>query len=85
MTTENQAFTSGNQDVGAFVDRRNPEVDANTPVPERRQFSDGRTNLSPEAAELGKAIDQYKLINRRRYVSYEEMLSVIKSLGYTRS
>ena len=40
------------------------------------------SELSAEAAELGRAIDQYKLINRRRYITYEEMLSVIKELGY---
>ena len=67
-----------------FVDRRNPTTQRSAPGLERRQFSDARENLSEEAAELGAAIDQYKLVNRRRYISYEEMLSVIKSLGYTK-
>jgi hypothetical protein len=40
--------------------------------------------LSADAAELGSAIDQYKLLNRRRYITYEEMLGVIKSLGYSK-
>ena len=52
---------------------------------ERRQFSDGHSNLSPDAGELGRAVDQYKLVNRRRYVSYEELLSIIKSLGYSKA
>ena len=32
--------------------------------------------------ELALAMDHYKLANRRRFVTYEEMLAVIKSLGY---
>ena len=82
MATENQTFGTGNLEA-AFVDRRQATT-SNTSRLERRQFSDGHSDLSPEAAELGKAIDQYKLINRRRYISYEEMLGVIKSLGYTK-
>ncbi len=31
------------------------------------------------------AIDQYKLEKCRRYISYEEMLQVIKSLGYDKA
>jgi hypothetical protein len=38
--------------------------------------------LSPAARELAEAIDGYKLRHRRRFVSHEELLSVIKSLGY---
>ncbi|MEM7454491.1 MAG: hypothetical protein AAF456_09075 [Planctomycetota bacterium] len=72
-----------NQSQG-FVDRRDTSRQSR-PGLERRQFSDGRAELSPEAAELGQAIDQYKLMNRRRYISYEEMLMVIKSLGYEKS
>ena len=86
MSTENRTFGSvgSKMDPNAFVDRRenaSPEESVNQ---ERRQFSDSHDNLSPEAAELGKAIDQYKLINRRRYVTYEEILNVIKSLGYSK-
>lgn len=90
MTVENtslQASNSLEQESGlpqSFVDRRNPEVQRNSPGLERRQFSDGHGNLSAEAAELGRAIDQYKLEKCRRYITYEEMLSVIKALGYQR-
>ena len=49
---------------------------------ERRQFSNSYSDLSPEAGELASAIDGYKLMHRRRFITYEEMLSVIKSLGY---
>lgn len=52
---------------------------------ERRQFSDGHSSLTPDAGELGRAVDQYKLVNRRRYVSYEELLNIIKSLGYEKT
>jgi hypothetical protein len=65
----------------AFPDRRNP-YNSGTPVIERRQFGNSHHDLSPEARELGQAIDQYKLVHRRRFVTYEEMLRVIKSLGY---
>jgi len=67
-----------------FSDRRNTETGRKSPGLERRQFSDSHDSLSADAAELGRAIDQYKLVNRRRYASYEELLSIIKSLGYSK-
>ena len=82
MTVENQSLSSDPGQADQFFDRRNPAIQRNSPGLERRQFSDGHGNLSPDAAELGRAIDQYKLEKCRRYVSYEEMLAVIKSLGY---
>ena len=83
MTVENKTFgTSAN---AKFMDRRDPDASNASPGFERRQFSDSHSSLSEEAAELGKAIDQYKLMNRRRYISYEEMLSIVKSLGYSKS
>ena len=84
MAVENQAdlpHVVPNQ----FVDRRDPGLQRNSPGLERRQFSDGHDQLSPDAAELGRAIDQYKLEKCRRYISYEEMLQVIKSLGYDKA
>lgn len=68
---------------GTFVDRRN--YDAATAVPggsERRQFSNSHDGLSPEARDLAVSIDEYKVRHRRRFITYEEMLAVIKSLGY---
>jgi hypothetical protein len=65
-----------------FVDRRDPNRQRKSTGLERRQFSDGHDNLSADAAELGRAVDKYKLNNHRRFVTYEELLSVIKSLGY---
>lgn len=64
----------------AFVDRRtNP---GNAPGVERRQFTNSYGELSQETQELANAIDQYKLRHRRRFITYDEMLAVIKSLGY---
>ena len=54
------------------------------PVRERRQFANSHDELSTEAGELAAAIDGYKLQHRRRFITFEEMLSVIKSLGYRR-
>jgi len=49
---------------------------------ERRQFGSSHAGLSPAATELAIAIDQYKLVHRRRYITCEEMLVVITQLGY---
>jgi hypothetical protein len=69
-------------ETAPFVDRRN-----NTEQPtglERRQFTNSHNELTPEAADLARAIDGYKLHHRRRFINYEEMLSIIKGLGYAR-
>lgn len=49
---------------------------------ERRQFVDSYADLSPEARELALAIDAYKIHFHRRFISHEELLTVIRSLGY---
>lgn len=67
-----------------FVDRRDPNRVATPPGVERRQFANSHHELSPDARELAVAIDEYKLFHRRRFITYEEMLSVIQSLGYSR-
>lgn len=86
MSTDNRTFGSATPELDAstFIDRRTGDEPKALPNEDRRQFSDAHTNLSPDAAELAKAVDQYKLINRRRYVTYEEMLSIIKSVGYSK-
>ncbi len=65
-----------------FEDRRHSLVPGPLPSIERRQFGNSHQDVCDEARELGQAIDQYKLIHRRRFITYEEMLNVIKSLGY---
>lgn len=67
-----------------FSDRRSPAAVERMPVCERRQFGNSHDGLSPDAAELAQAIDQYKLRHRRRFITFEEMLAVMKSLGYHR-
>jgi len=66
-----------------FVQRRgmNSQEDL-PPGADRRQFGNCYDGLSPEAQELAMAIDGYKLHHRRRFITYEEMLSVILGLGY---
>ena len=64
----------------SFVDRR--QNMGMPPGVERRQFSNHYGELSLETRELATAIDQYKLMHRRRFITYDEMLAVIKSLGY---
>jgi len=68
---------------GVFVDRRNSGSSEQAGV-ERRQFTNSHEGLSPEAKEVALAIDRYKLTNRRRFITYEEVLSVIKSIGYSK-
>ncbi len=70
--------------VEPFVDRRNYSGQLGAPHRERRQFTNTHDDLSPEARDLAQAIDSYKLVHRRRFITYEEMLSVVKSLGYKR-
>ena len=67
-----------------FVERRSYEAEVAAPGVERRQFANSHDDLSPEARELAVAIDAYKLRHRRRFITFEEMLAIIKSLGYQR-
>jgi len=68
-----------------FVDRRNYAGQVGAPQRERRQFTNSHEELSPDARELAQAIDSYKLMHRRRFITYEEMLAVMKSLGYKKN
>jgi hypothetical protein len=70
--------------VEPFVDRRNYGHPGGAPQRERRQFTNSHDGLTSEARDLAQAIDSYKLMHRRRFITYEEMLAVIKSLGYKR-
>ncbi len=75
---------SGTMDVAhdVFVDRRNYDAGGLVPSRERRQFTNSHDGLSADAKELALAIDGYKLHHRRRFITYEEMLTVIQGLGY---
>ncbi|MEN6457950.1 MAG: hypothetical protein ABFC63_03405 [Thermoguttaceae bacterium] len=83
QATESASMASSTAPVG-FTDRRSPAAVERAPVCERRQFGNSHEGLSPDAAELAHAIDQYKLVHRRRFITFEEMLAVVKSLGYRR-
>ena len=65
-----------------FVDRRRATSDVLPAGRERRQFSDSRNTSRPEVAELATAVDQYKLMHRRRFITFEELYDVIAGLGY---
>lgn len=67
-----------------FVDRRRRHFDLAAPAGERRQFANCHEELTPDARELAMAIDEYKLRHRRRFITFEEMLHVIKSIGYSK-
>ena len=72
-------------ETAPFTDRRE-STGSGAPVGrERRQFANSHENLSPEAGELARAIDQYKMQHRRRFINFEEMLSIFKSLGYSKN
>lgn len=77
-------MSQGEVTTPPFVDRRAYDNSLGPPGVERRQFANSHAELSPEARELAQAIDSYKLRHRRRFITYEEMLAVIKSLGYHR-
>ncbi len=65
-----------------FIDRRSYGPAVGVPQVERRQFTNCHDGLSPPARELAIAIDEYKVRHRRRFITYEEMLEVVVSLGY---
>ena len=68
-----------------FTDRRSHDAASPMPGVERRQFANSHDDLSPPARDLAKAIDEYKLRHRRRFITYEEMLFVVESLGYRKT
>ena len=78
--TNSFGVTSG--EVPVFVERRKNREGSPPAGGERRQFGNSYADLSPEAQELGRAVDAYKLQHHRRFINYEELLTVIKSLGY---
>jgi hypothetical protein len=68
--------------VEPFVDRRQANPNSAFAGREHRQFVDSYETLSPEARQLAEAVDGYKLRHRRRFISYEELLDVVRTLGY---
>lgn len=64
-----------------FIDRRTPSNPESSTF-ERRQFKDGNRSHRPEVAEFAEAVDTYKIANRRRFITFEELFDVMTSLGY---
>lgn len=80
------ALQQSGQSTQSFEDRRSGSVEARPEgLPERRQFRDSRNYSSPEAAELGEAIDKYKADHRRRFITWDELYDVITELGYEKT
>jgi hypothetical protein len=65
-----------------FVDRRQASAPRADATVERRQFLASHSSLRPEVKEMAEAVDQYKLIHRRRFITYEELFNVMTALGY---
>lgn len=69
------------QKPAPFIDRRQqpgPRPDG----PERRQFTNTHGSDRPDVVELAEAIDRYKLLHRRRFITYDELYDVLAGLGY---
>ena len=82
MNYGTQNGTPGHCAPSSFVDQRSTVSGTHYGGHDRRQFRDSHSELSAEAAELGRALDRYKLTHHRRFINHEEMLEVIRSLGY---
>jgi hypothetical protein len=84
MTTAPASLSDSSTLVSSpdFVDRRQQTKTPGTV--ERRQFGNSYRDLSPEAKDLAEAIDAYKLQNRRRYITTEELIGILTELGYQR-
>ena len=80
-----QTFPGSNgsiaQDNSTFVERRSAAT-AGQQQAERLQFGSSHSRLSPAGRELAVAIDEYKVRHHRRYLTCDEMLSVMTALGY---
>jgi hypothetical protein len=66
-----------------FVERRSAEA-SDLGRGERRQFGSSHAGLSDQGHELALAIDEYKVQHHRRYLTCDEMLKVLSSLGYVK-
>lgn len=82
MTTSTQENEPSSPPAG-FVERRQSR--SGSVAGERRQFGNSYNELTLEGRQLAIAIDEYKLENRRRYITPDEMLQIVRSLGYERA
>lgn len=65
--------------------RRNRDSSKDGYARERRQFGSSHADLSEDGCELAAAIDRYKMRHHRRYITCDEMLVVMRELGYSKS
>jgi hypothetical protein len=65
-----------------FVDRRQTGLDGRPDGLERRQFTNSHQSQRRDVVELAEAIDQYKLVHRRRFITFDELYDVMTGLGY---
>ncbi|WP_230276416.1 hypothetical protein [Rhodopirellula halodulae] len=65
-------------------DRRRNRESSDGFARERRQFGSSHADLSEDGRELAAAIDQYKMQHHRRYITCDEMLLVMRQLGYSK-
>lgn len=68
----------------AFKDRRRGNRHSGSPGFERRQFQDGNRSDRSEVSEFAAAVDEYKIANRRRFITFDELYDIFSSLGYHR-
>ena len=73
--------TATEQQSPDFIDRRTP-ANPESATFERRQFKDGNRSGRPEVVEFAEAVDAYKISNRRRFITFDELFDVMASLGY---
>lgn len=66
----------------AFEERRQGNRHSSSPGFERRQFQDGKRSDRSEVSEFATAVDEYKIANRRRFITFDELYDVFTSLGY---
>ena len=76
-----EAITAG---PASFIERRGTDSEVTPLGRERRQFASSHGELSVEGRELAQSVDAYKVRHRRRFITHDELLHVIKSLGYHR-
>jgi hypothetical protein len=91
-TSQSNATQLASNEPGSppvFVDRRGSGAgqssNNHSSGIERRQFGNSYNDLTPDAREFAEAVDNFKIQHSRRFVTYEELLTVVKSLGYARS
>ena len=79
-----QPITTSPDTPEGFVQRRPASSRYEQAGIERRQFPNVGVEFSDEGQELAQAIDLYKFENKQQRVNVEELLSIMKSLGYIR-